>query len=64
LTLSSGASADPVVETPTQNAGAIHQLFLGEEEIADVSLATFYVLDKESRGKFRHCVIRLAILTP
>ena len=54
LTLASGASADRVVDTPTQNAGAIRQVFLGEEEIADVSLAIFYVLDKESRGKFRH----------
>jgi hypothetical protein len=53
LTLASGASAETVVDTPTQNAGAIHQVFLVEEEIADVSLATFYVLDKESRGKFR-----------
>jgi hypothetical protein len=54
LTLASGASAQAVVDTPTQDAGAIHRAFLGEEEIADVSLATFYVLDKESRGKFRH----------
>jgi hypothetical protein len=54
LTLASGASAEAGVDTATQNAGAIHRVFLGEEEIADVSLATFYVLDKESRGKFGH----------
>jgi hypothetical protein len=54
LTLASSSSAATVVDTPTQNAGAIHQVFLGEDEIADVSLATFYVLDKESHGKFRH----------
>jgi hypothetical protein len=53
LTLASGASADRVVDTPTQNAGAIRQVFLGEEEIADVSLATFYVLDKENLRTFR-----------
>jgi hypothetical protein len=53
LALASGASAEAVVNTPTQNAGEIHGVFLGEEEIAEVSLATFYVLDKESRGKFR-----------
>jgi hypothetical protein len=27
-----------------------HQVFLGEEEISDVSLATFYVFDKENAG--------------
>jgi hypothetical protein len=52
LTLASGASAEAVVDTPTQDARAIHRVFLSEEEIADVSLATF--LDKESRGNFRH----------
>src|SRR6516225_7684001 len=27
-----------------------HELFLGEEEISDVSLATFHVFDKENAG--------------
>ncbi len=27
-----------------------HEIFLGEEEISDVSLATFYVFDKENAG--------------
>jgi hypothetical protein len=31
---------------PSQN----HEIFLGEEEISDVSLATFYVSDKENDG--------------
>jgi hypothetical protein len=31
---------------PSQN----HEIFLGEEEISDVSLATFYVFDKENVG--------------
>ena len=29
------------------------QVFLGEEEITDVSLATFYVFDKESAGSLK-----------
>jgi hypothetical protein len=31
---------------PSQN----HEIFLGEEEISGVSLATFYVFDKENAG--------------
>ena len=31
-----------------------HEITLGEEEIADVSLATFYVFDKENAGLSRH----------
>src|SRR5262249_28498717 len=27
-----------------------HEIFLGEEEISDVNLATFYVFDKENAG--------------
>jgi hypothetical protein len=27
-----------------------HEIFLGEEEISDVSLATFYVFDKDNAG--------------
>jgi hypothetical protein len=33
---------------PTQNTAASHEITFGEEEIADVSLATFYVFDKEN----------------
>jgi hypothetical protein len=40
----SGAAAD----IPAQNVTPQHQLFLGEEEISDVSLSTFYVFDKEN----------------
>ena len=36
-----------------------HQVTLCEEEIFDVSLATFYVFDKENAGTFRRGV-RLA----
>jgi hypothetical protein len=35
-----------VAQSPTVGLG--HQVTLGEEEIADVSLATFYVFDKEN----------------
>jgi hypothetical protein len=53
LALASGASAEALVGTPTPNIGVSHQVFLNEEEIADVSLATFYGFDKENPGTFR-----------
>jgi hypothetical protein len=48
-----GASAAAVPAndaTQTTNYTPNHQITLGEEEIADVSLATFYVFDKENAG--------------
>jgi hypothetical protein len=33
---------------PTQNTAVSHEITLGEEEISDDSLATFYVFDKEN----------------
>jgi hypothetical protein len=43
------AAVAPVNDVPqTPNYSPSHQIALGEEEIADVSLATFYVFDKES----------------
>jgi hypothetical protein len=53
LSLASSASAvlgGPAVNLPTSSDGDGNQVFLGEEEIADVSLATFYVFDKEDVG--------------
>src|SRR4029453_19294538 len=52
LSLASGASAVPAWPAlPTQNTTEMGQnITLGEEEIADVSLATFYVFDKENDG--------------
>jgi hypothetical protein len=51
LALASGASASIGEATtnipPTSQS---HEIFLGEEEISDISLATFYVLDKENTG--------------
>jgi hypothetical protein len=51
LTMASGACASTSeasanTPAPPQN----HEIFLGEEEISDVSLATFYVFDKENAG--------------
>jgi len=45
LSLAGGASASsPVGDMPTRNTAPV---ILAEEEISDVSLATFYVFDKE-----------------
>jgi hypothetical protein len=43
----SAAVAPTIDESQTPNYSPNHQITLGEEEIADVSLATFYVFDKE-----------------
>jgi hypothetical protein len=56
LTLASGASAAteaPAVDALTYNTGASHEMTLREEEVSDVSLATFYVFNKENAGAFR-----------
>jgi len=53
LSLAGTASAvpgGPAVNLPTSGNGDRNQVFLDEEEIADVSLATFYVFDKEDLG--------------
>ena len=52
LALASGASAEAPMDTSTLTpiTGVSHQVFLGEEEISDVSLATFSVFDKENAG--------------
>jgi hypothetical protein len=51
LSLAGGASAaigGPAADTPTLNTAANHEITLGEEEVSDVSLATFYVFEKEN----------------
>ncbi len=50
LSLAGGANAatEPVADLAEQNTGASHEMTLADEEIADVSLATFYVFDKET----------------
>jgi len=46
-----GANANPAGDTLTQNAARV--IILREEEISDVSLATFYVVDHENTGPRR-----------
>ena len=55
LSLAGGASASisPARDIPTQNTAPV---ILAEEEISDVSLATFYVFDKENAGAHRSAV--------
>jgi hypothetical protein len=56
LTLASEASiatTAPVVDSLTRRAKVSHEVTLREYEIFDVSLATFYVFDKEGPGSFR-----------
>jgi len=53
LSLVSGASASttPTIDVPQSGNPTPNQRFvLGEEEMADVSLATFYLFDKENVG--------------
>src|ERR1700675_2412281 len=51
------AAAVPTQDVPqTPNIAPGHEITLGEEEISDVSLATFYVFDKESTGPLRGMV--------
>ena len=64
LSLASGASAatgGPAADMPTQNTAVSHEVTLGEEEISDVSLATFYVFDKENPS-IRRTACRAATL--
>ena len=59
FSLAGGASAAvaPAQDQPTApNLAPGHQITLGEEEISDVSLATFYVFDKEDSGAARNGV--------
>jgi len=52
----SAAVAPANEESQTSNYSPSHQITLGEEEIADVSLATFYVFDKEGADAARNGV--------
>jgi hypothetical protein len=52
LSMASGACASTSeASANTSPPPQKHEIFLGEEEISDVSLATFYVLDKENAGR-------------
>src|SRR5215470_12025309 len=52
LSLAGGAlaatSGAPEADLPTQKTAPNHEIILGEEELSDVSLSTFYVFDKEN----------------
>jgi len=47
----SASTGGPATDVQAQNFSPSHEVFLGEEEISDVSLATFYVFDKENIAK-------------
>ena len=49
LSLAGGATAS----TGEASTSQPHELFLGEEEIFDTSLSTFYTFDKETANKPR-----------
>jgi hypothetical protein len=54
LTMAGGASASTggaTANVPLQNPFPSHEIFLGEEEISDVSLGAFYVFDKENDSR-------------
>ena len=50
---SASAAARPETNVPSWGAGPLHEITLGEEEISDVSLATFYVFDEASRQSLK-----------
>ena len=47
----SASTAGAVADVPSQKTVPPQVITLGEEEISDVSLATFYVFDKENAAK-------------
>jgi hypothetical protein len=56
LSLASGVAAQaagPAANLPTRTVEPSHELTLSEEEVFDVSLATFYVFDRESAPGFQ-----------
>ena len=50
LSLASGATASTGGATDVPSTSQPNELFLGEEEIFDTSLSTFYTFDKENVG--------------
>src|SRR3974377_1888004 len=53
LSMASGAGAstsEATTNTPPTSKSQSHEIFLGDEEIFDVSLSTFYTFDKENGG--------------
>ena len=59
LALASGvaaAASGPAAEMIGKNTAVSHEITLCEEEMSDVSLATFYVFDNENAGTLRRGV--------
>jgi hypothetical protein len=56
FSLASGASAAPAANIPTRSVDLSHEFILAEEEVSDVSLATFYVFDKVGGSSGRRTV--------
>jgi hypothetical protein len=54
------AATVPANDATQTNYSPNHQIMLGEEEIADVSLATFYVFDKENTAAVKDGNVQLA----
>jgi hypothetical protein len=58
LSLASAASAAAIggrtADMLTRSIGVSHEINLADEEISDVSLATFYVFDDEGAATLRH----------
>jgi hypothetical protein len=51
LSMASGACASTSeASANTSPPSQKHEIFLGEEEISDISLATFHIFDKENAG--------------
>jgi hypothetical protein len=51
LSLAGGPSGGPAGDTPTESTAPV--ITLDEEEISDITLATFYVFDNENAGAHR-----------
>src|SRR5215813_14999578 len=50
LAVTGGGASAAVADLPTQATAPNHVITLGDEEVSDVSLSTFYVFDKENSG--------------
>ena len=50
LTGAASAGTAPTMDVPTNDKPPAPEWMLSEEEVADVSLGTFYVFDKETAG--------------
>ena len=54
--VAAAATGGPAADLPLQKVTPSHEIILGEEELSDVSLATFYVFDKENAAAAKNGV--------